>query len=94
MAMSEDEWFQFVAQGNPDIVSVTRLEPDLCRAVACSSNLVRYQHVYALKAAQKHKLRAAHFPMLPIIIECGFAVQDRLRCLSSIGMKTSSSAGG
>jgi hypothetical protein len=82
MRMTEEEWFEFVSFGKPPIVSVTRLPAELCRVIDCSSTLVRYQHDYALKSAQKHNFRAAHFPMLPILIDVGFVIQDRPRCLT------------
>jgi hypothetical protein len=80
--MTEEEWFKFVALGEPQIVSVARLPADLCRVIGCSSSLIRMRHDYALKSAQKHRLRAIHFPMLPIIIDVGRVICDRPRHLS------------
>jgi hypothetical protein len=80
--MTESDWFNFVAGGVPNIVSVARLPLELCRKIGSSTSLVRMRHDYALKSAQKHRLRAAHFPMLPIIIECGCAISDRPQHLS------------
>jgi len=40
------------------------------------------RHDYALKSAIKHRLRAAHFPMLPVIIECGRVICDKAGHLS------------
>jgi hypothetical protein len=45
--------------------------------LGASTSLVRMRHDYALKSAIKHRLRTAHFPMLPIIIECGRVVCDK-----------------
>jgi hypothetical protein len=80
--MTESDWYNFVAGGTPDIVSVARLPPDLCKKIGSSTSLVRMQHYYALKSAQKHRLRAAHFPMLPIIIDLGRVISDRPQHLS------------
>lgn len=80
--MTEEEWFRFVALGEPDTISVTRLPDDLCRRIGASTSLVRMRHDYALKCAQKHRLRAAHFPMLPVILEVGRVISDRPRHLS------------
>jgi hypothetical protein len=80
--MTEEEWFNFVASGEPEVVSVARLPPDLCRAIGSYTSLIRMRHDYALKAAQKHRLRAAHFPMLPIIIDLGRVICDRQSHLS------------
>lgn len=80
--MTEEDWFKFVAMGDPKIVSVARLPMELCKYVKCSSTLIQMEHTYALKSAQKHRLRAAHFPMLPIVIDCGLVIQDRPRHLS------------
>ena len=71
--MTEEEWFNFVSGGDPDIVPITAL----CRRIGASTSLVWMRHDYALKSAIKHRLRAAHFPMLPIIIECGRVVCDK-----------------
>jgi hypothetical protein len=75
--MTEEEWFTFVASGIPEIVSVARLPPDLCRKIGSHTSLIRMRHEYALRAAQKHRLRAAHFPMLPIVIDLGRVICDR-----------------
>lgn len=80
--MKDVDWFRFVAGDGPDVISVTRLPNDLCRHIGCSSSLVRMRHDYALKCAHKHKLRAAHFPMLPIVIEHGFVISDKPRHLT------------
>jgi len=80
--MTEEEWFRFVAYGDPSHVSVGRLPETLCKRIGASTTLIRMRHDYALKSAQKHRLRAAHFPMLPIIIECGRVISDRERHLS------------
>src|SRR5262245_51326277 len=80
--MTEEEWYRFVAGGDPAVVSVARLPPELCRALGCSSTLIRMRHDYALKCARKHSLRAAHFPMLPIVIDLGMALSHRPRHLS------------
>jgi hypothetical protein len=80
--MTEEEWYRFVAGGEPEVISVARLPPELCRAIDCSATLVRMRHDYALKCAQKHGLRSAHFPMLPIVIDLGFVVSHRPRHLS------------
>ena len=80
--MTEEEWYRFVGGGEPDVISVTRLPSDLCRVIGCSSNLIRMRHDYALKCAQKHSLQPIHFPMLPIVIDVGWAISDRSRHLS------------
>jgi hypothetical protein len=75
--MTEEEWFNFVAGGNPPVVSY-----ELCKRIGASNTLVRMRHDYALKCAHGHRLRPAHFPMLPIVIDLGFAISDRDRHLS------------
>jgi hypothetical protein len=40
------------------------------------------RHDYALKCAQGHRLRAAYFPMLPIVIDVGRVISDRPSHLS------------
>jgi hypothetical protein len=35
------------------------------------------QHAYAHKSANKHRMRAAHFPLLPIAISCGRVINDK-----------------
>jgi hypothetical protein len=80
--MTDAEWFNFVAGGVPNIASVTRLPPDLCRTIGSSTSLVRFRHDYALKCAHKHHLRPIHFPMLPIVIDCGFVISDRQQHLN------------
>ena len=80
--MTEEEWFNFVGSGEPPIISVARLPVELCKQIGASTTLIRMRHEYALKCAQGHRLRAAHFPMLPIVIDLGFAISDRERHLS------------
>jgi hypothetical protein len=80
--MTEEDWFNFVAGGNPPVVSVTRLPEHLCKSIGASTTLIRMRHDYALKCAHGHRLRSAHFPMLPIVIDLGFAISDRERHLS------------
>src|ERR1700682_2548579 len=80
--MTEEDWLRFIAGGEPEVISVTRLPLELCRAIDCSSSLVRMTHDYALKCAYKHRLRSYHFPMLPIVIDYGRVISDREKHLS------------
>ena len=80
--MNDQDWLNFVAGGEPAVVSVARLPHDLCRVIGCSSSLIRMTHDYALKCAYKHRLKPHHFPMLPIVIECGRVICDRQRHLT------------
>ena len=50
------DWLQFVASGEPQIVTVARLPPDLCRIIGSDSSAVRLRHDYALKLHRKHRL--------------------------------------
>src|SRR6185437_394728 len=80
--MTDEDWVRFLHFGEPQIVSVARLSHDLCRRIDSSSTLVRMRHDYALKAAHKHRLRAIHFPMLPIVINMGRVICDKPRHLT------------
>lgn len=80
--MTEEDWLKFIGSGEPEVISVTRLPAELCNTIGCSSSLVRMTHDYALKCAYKHKLKSYHFPMLPILIECGRVISDRPKHLS------------
>ena len=80
--MTEEEWFKFVAYGEPSVVSVARLPEELCRRIGASTTLIRMRHDYALKCSLQHRLRPIHFPMLPIVIDMGRVISDRPRHLS------------
>ena len=75
--MTEEEWHRFVWGCDPQIATVCELPRDLCRAIESSSPIVRMQHWYALKSAQKHGFDSYHFPMLPISIEFGRCILER-----------------
>jgi hypothetical protein len=75
--MTEEEWFHFIGSGAPRIVSVARLPPELYLKLGASNGLVKLRHDYALKIAHKHGFRPVHFPMLPIVIDCGRVLCDR-----------------
>jgi hypothetical protein len=75
--VTEEEWFNFVARGEPEIVSVGRLDHELCRRIGAATSLIKMEHAYAHKSANKHRMRAIHFPMLPIAIACGRVISDK-----------------
>src|ERR1700733_10513056 len=74
--MTEEEWFDFITTGTPQIVTVARLSVELCAFLHCSSNRVQMGHDYALKGMHKHQLAPHHFRALTWAIETGAAIQD------------------
>ena len=75
--MNEQEWVRYAASGTPTVVSIARLEPDLCRSIRARTNLVRIRHDYVLKFIQKHGIEPHHLPMVQNAIEFGRAIADR-----------------
>jgi hypothetical protein len=74
--MTEEEWHRFVWGREPQIITIGELPQDLCRVMGTASPLIRMEHFYALKAAQKHGLEAREFPMLEIAIGFGRCLLD------------------
>jgi len=80
--MTVNEWAYFVASGEPWIVPVATLPPDLCRIIGASTPIVRLRHDYALKLHHKHRFRVDEFPLLPIAIDLGRVISDQPRRLT------------
>lgn len=74
--MTEQEWIQFLASGEPPSVSVVRLPSELSQALKCSSRLVQIHHAYAAKVHNKHGIDAHRLPMIGITIDLGRCVLD------------------
>jgi hypothetical protein len=80
--MTVDDWFQFVAGGNPHRVTVGKLSPDLCRIIGADSPFVRLRHDYALKLHRKHRFPIEELPLLPMAIDLGRVISDQPRRLT------------
>jgi hypothetical protein len=80
--MQPIDWFRFIASGEPQHVSITRIDRELCLAINCSSNLVKIDHRYALKSIHKHHFQPEHFQILPAAIQHGRVVADRSKHLT------------
>ena len=59
--MTEEEWHRFVWGRDPQIVTIGELPPDLCKILGVASPLIRMEHFYALKSAQRHGLKFVSF---------------------------------
>lgn len=80
--MTEEDWFRFIAPGEPQLLRITRLSESLCPHINARNSRVFLRHDYALKLLHKHRFKPHHFPMLPITIEHGRAICDRQRHLT------------
>jgi hypothetical protein len=80
--MTVDEWFQFIASGNPSKITVGKLPADLCRIIGSDSPFVRLRHDYALKLHRKHSFPVDELPLLPITIDLGRVISDEPRRLT------------
>lgn len=77
--MSPRDWQWFLDHGEGRTLWVAQVAPDLAEMLGAASNRVSLGHSYAVKAAEKHRLTAAHFPMVFETIDYGYALADRER---------------
>ncbi len=82
MAMTADEWLEFIATGSPPMVHAATLSADLCRIIGSTSPEVYIRHDYALKLTNKHGVGIDEFPILSIAIDLGRVISDQPRRLS------------
>lgn len=75
--MTENEWVDFALRGYPWLASVGRLDPELCRLLGCSTNLVRIRHDYALKLLHKHRYQPHTLPLMEHCLQFGRVVADK-----------------
>lgn len=74
--MNVRDWTAFLEKGQGRTIKIAQLSDELTVAVGAVSNVVRLEHSYVVKFAEKHRLLPAHFPMLDETIDRGAVLQD------------------
>lgn len=75
--MTEQEWIQFFASGEPTVARVCRVTDSVRQALGTSTDLVRIHHAYALKLRSKHNIHFDHLPMIEITVRFGVGLLDK-----------------
>lgn len=79
--MNVRDWKSFIRDGTGTTLRLAQVSDEMAAAVGASDNIVRMEHSYAVKCAEKHGMLPEHFPALDDTIDRGAVLLDGTRHL-------------